>query len=87
MSTFQAVWPVADSDASIMDLYAEARADLRDVAARHHVRITGTPRFWYRAGRNIPGTNGAKRVIVCAVEAEEIERRTYGPAYPGGVTA
>lgn len=87
MSTFQAVWPVVDSDVPLPDLYAEAAADLGRVAARHGVRLTGEPTFKIRTGKKVPGSQGAARVIVGNVPAEEIARRDYGMAHLMGAAA
>jgi hypothetical protein len=87
MSTFQAVWPVIDSDVPLPELYAEAAADLGRVAARHGVRLSGEPTFQIRTGKNTPGSQGAARVILANVPAEEIARRDYGKAHQMGAAA
>lgn len=80
MTTFRAVWPITDTEAWPGDLIAEAAQDLPHIAARHRVRITGTPRFHIRDGRNTPGSQGAAHVITCDVPAEAIHRAEYGHA-------
>lgn len=87
MSTFQAVWPIIDSDVPLPDLYAEAAADLSRVAARHGARLTGEPTFKIRTGKNTPGSQGAARVIIANVPAEEITCRDYGMAHLMGAAA
>lgn len=78
MSTFQAVWPVIEPGAPAIELFAEASQELPEVAARHRVRITGAPRFEVRAGRGVPGFQGAAFVVTCTVEGEAISRAEYG---------
>lgn len=77
MTEFQAIWPVTDPTMPAHELIAEAQQDFRNVAARHRARITGTPTFQYRAGRNIPGSQGAARIIIGTAPAQEIPRRNY----------
>ena len=78
MTTFRAVWPITDTGMPADDLATEAFEDLRNVAARHRVRITGTPYFQVRAGRSVQGSQGAAYVITCDVPAEPIHRPEYG---------
>lgn len=78
MTTFRAVWPITDPGMPADDLTEEAAQDLPNVAERHRVRITGTPRFHIRPGRNTPGSQGAAHVIVCNVPAEAVHRAEYG---------
>lgn len=80
MTTFRAVWPITDAGLHPMDLINEAAQDLPSVAARHRVRIAGTPSFDFRHGRNTPGSQGAAYVITCDVPAEAICRAEYGHA-------
>lgn len=78
MTIFQAVWPVLDPSMPAAELFEEARADLRNVAARHRARLAGEPVFQFRDGRNTPGSQGAKNVVVATVRAEAIQARDYG---------
>lgn len=87
MSTFQAVWPIVDAGLPATQLFAEARQDLPSVAARHNARITGTPHFQVRAGRRVPGSQGAAYVVTCTAPAEPIRPREYGTPHPLGAPA
>ena len=78
MTTFQAVWPIIDTAIPGGELIAEARLDIASVAARHHARLTGEPRFTIRPGHEVPGSRGAKYVILATAPAEEVPRRNYG---------
>lgn len=78
-ATFRAVWPIIDmSDADA--LIQEARADLSNVAARHRVRITGRGTFGIRRGKFVPGSQGAKFVVVCEAPAVQLPLRGFGGA-------
>lgn len=80
MTTFQAVWPITDPGMPAAELISQAARDLPNIASRHRVRITGEPRFQVRIGRHVQGSQGAKRVITCNVEAEDMGPRNYGGA-------
>lgn len=84
MSTFQAVWPIIDAGMPATELFEEAREDLPRVAARHNTRITGEPRFEVRAGRLVPGSQGAAHVVTVTAPAEPIRPRNYGTPHPLG---
>ncbi|UXN30982.1 hypothetical protein [Glutamicibacter sp. M10] len=64
MGVFQAVWPVLDAEIPEKDLLAEAIEDLPKVARRHGVITIGKPRVDIRQGSEMPGTAGAKLVVV-----------------------
>ena len=87
MSTFQAVWPITDPGMPYPELFEEARRDLPAVASRHQARITGEPHFEVRAGRRVPGSNGAAFVVTCSAPAEAVKPRDYGRPHPLGAAA
>lgn len=84
MSTFAAVWPITEPGRPAEELYEEASRDLPAVAARHRARIPGEPHFQVRAGRLVPGSNGAAYVVTCSAPAEAIRPRDYGHPHPLG---
>jgi len=75
--TFTAVWPVTTDSPDPDQLIAEAQADLPRVAKRHRATITGQPRFAFRLGKNIAGSQGAKYVIHCEAPATQEPARDY----------
>jgi hypothetical protein len=75
VSVLRAIWPVTDDTIPTADLIAEARADLPAVARRHGLVITGdTAHCAVRIakGRGVPGSGGARRVLIAEVPAETI---------------
>jgi len=75
--TFTAVWPVTTTDPNPDALIIEAQADLPALAKRHRATITGQPRFAFRLGKNIAGSQGAKYVIHCEAPAVQEPARDY----------
>ncbi len=75
MSVLRAIWPITDPTIPTAELAAEARADLPTVARRHGLVITGDITHCpirIADGRGVPGSGGARRVLVAEIEAETI---------------
>ncbi len=75
MSVLRVIWPVIDDTVPARALVSEARADLPAVARRHNAVITGdTTRCVVRFadGRGVPGSGGARRVLIAEIQAETI---------------
>lgn len=77
LGTFTAVWPVNDPTPQPDQLIAEAQHDLPTLAARHRTTITGTPKFAFRLGKNIRGSQGAKYVVTAEAPATQEPARPY----------
>lgn len=63
---FRAVWPVISPEAAhkLADLFAEASAELPQIARRHSAQLAGPPRWLLMPGRQLPGSAGAPFIIV-----------------------
>lgn len=92
MSTFVAFWPIADPDATLDDLVAEALSDLPRVAAACHARLTSWPEWAIASGRAVPGASAYRRVLTCRAQALdpplsnlERARRRERAAYDAGL--
>jgi hypothetical protein len=78
-STFRAIWPIQDDDATIDQLITEAQADLPRLLAAERVRATDDGTWRILPGQRIPGSGGAEIVLVAdfIVEHEPKNARIY----------
>lgn len=78
---FRAFWPVVGepvhTTAERDELLATAVQDLRDVALRHRVHVTGPGKGYLAPGRDFPGAHGAMQVIVIEAPAVAMPARNY----------
>ncbi|UYM26621.1 hypothetical protein SEA_BAUER_72 [Arthrobacter phage Bauer] len=78
--TFRAVWPVIDGTGTATtdaELIALAIGDLPAVAHRHNATIVGPPRACIADGRRVPGSGGARHVVVIEAPAMPYTSRRY----------
>jgi hypothetical protein len=59
------------------ELIAQAIGDLPNVAHRHGANIVGPPRACIADGRRVPGSGGARHVIVIEAPAVATKPRGY----------
>jgi len=77
---FRAVWPIVEGTGTATtnaELIAQAIGDLPNVAHRHGATIIGAPRACIADGRRVPGSGGARHVIVIEAPAVEAPSRSY----------
>jgi hypothetical protein len=80
LSTFRAVWPIVNNDASgptNEELVQEAIKDLPTVAQRHRVVITGPCRGFITTASKVPGSGGSGHVVVVEAPARATPPRPY----------
>lgn len=81
---FRAVWPVIvgpkGPELTDEELIEDAGINIRQVASRQRVRISGNGRGWIVPGHTIPGFKAHAQVVVIEAPAEAIQQREYHPA-------
>ncbi|NWL13278.1 hypothetical protein DM793_18600 [Paenarthrobacter nitroguajacolicus] len=78
--TFRAVWPVIEGEGTattVAQLIRQAIDDLPNVANRHGAKIIGTARGGVHDGRRVPGSGGARHVVVVEAPAVPTPTRSY----------
>jgi hypothetical protein len=78
--TFRAVWPVIEDTGTattVAQLIQQALDDLPNVANRHGAQIIGTARGGIHDGRRVPGSGGARHVVVIEAPAIHAPARGY----------
>lgn len=71
---YRAIWPVLDESLPLTDLIDEANRDLPQLLRRSRLRAAARPRWCLRPGRDVPGSGGARTVLVCDVAVAQIPR-------------
>ena len=79
MTRLRAVWPVVDESLIPTPevLVAEALADLPNVARRSRCEIAGPAQAAVLEGRLVPGSGGARWVVLAQCDAVPIPARGY----------
>ena len=78
--TFRAVWPVIEGAGTAQtnqELILQAIGDLPNVAHRHQAKIVGPPRACIADGRRVPGSGGAREVVIIEAPAVTAAARGY----------
>ena len=67
------VWPIIDPEAPIAKLHQDAIADLPEVASRARFRIWRILSFQIALGQCVPGSGGARLVVVVECVGETVD--------------
>lgn len=67
------VWPILDDTIDSLDAVQEAVDDLDNVAQRSHFQVAEVGRIYVASGRAVPGSGGARRVVVIECTGEVVD--------------